>query len=132
MVRGEIVERACEIMHDAYEKAAAGAGWETNPASRKPWADVPEANKTTMRVAVGALLDWLDDGPSWADRAQANADKRCRVESVAVMTGAGGTDAQAARDSARAQLVVAQRSVWTIRRHLARQRRRAANPAALR
>lgn len=51
------VETACEIMHDAYEIAAVGAGWETQAASRKPWADVPEANKQTMRAAVGALLD---------------------------------------------------------------------------
>jgi hypothetical protein len=48
-------------MHDAYEQAALGAGWETNPASRKPWADVPEANKATMRAAVIALLGWLDE-----------------------------------------------------------------------
>jgi hypothetical protein len=56
-----LVEEACEVMHDAYEQAALGAGWETNPASRKPWADVPEANKATMRAAVIALLGWLDD-----------------------------------------------------------------------
>jgi hypothetical protein len=55
------VEQACEVMHDAYERAAVGTGWETNPASRKPWSDVPEANKQTMRAAVGALLDWIDD-----------------------------------------------------------------------
>jgi hypothetical protein len=54
-----IVERACEVMHDAYERAAVGAGWETNVQSRKPWADVPEANKATMRAAVSALLDHL-------------------------------------------------------------------------
>ena len=52
----EHADAACEVMHDAYERAAVGAGWETNPASRKPWADVPEANKATMRAAVGALL----------------------------------------------------------------------------
>lgn len=56
----EQVEQACEVMHDAYEKAAVGAGWETQAASRKPWADVPEANKTTMRAAVRALLEWLE------------------------------------------------------------------------
>jgi hypothetical protein len=56
----ECVDRGCEVMHDAYERAALGAGWETNPASRKPWADVPEANKVTMRAAVAALLDHLD------------------------------------------------------------------------
>lgn len=50
------LEECCEVMHDAYEKAAVGAGWETNPASRKPWADVPEANKATMRRAVLALI----------------------------------------------------------------------------
>lgn len=54
------VEAACEVMHDAYERAAVGAGWETNAASRKPWADVPEANKETMRAAVFALLAWQE------------------------------------------------------------------------
>lgn len=44
-------------MHDAYEKAAVGAGWETQQASRKAWAEVPEANKVTMRAAVRALLE---------------------------------------------------------------------------
>lgn len=52
----ETVERYCEVMHDAYEAAALGAGWETQERSRKPWADVPEANKRTMRAAVRALL----------------------------------------------------------------------------
>lgn len=53
------VEEACEVMHDAYERAAAGAGWETNPASRKPWSEVPEPNRVTMRAAVAALLEWI-------------------------------------------------------------------------
>jgi hypothetical protein len=53
------VERACEVMHDAYEAAASREGWETQEASRKPWSDVPEANKATMRAAVRALLDAL-------------------------------------------------------------------------
>jgi hypothetical protein len=55
----DLVEQACEVMHDAYEKAALGTGWATNPESRKPWADVPEANKETMRASVGALFLWL-------------------------------------------------------------------------
>ena len=59
MISPEMIEAACEVMHDAYEKAAAGAGWETNLASRKPWADVPEANKVTMRAAVLALIVFL-------------------------------------------------------------------------
>lgn len=60
------VEAACEVMHDAYEKVAVGAGWGTQQASRKPWADVPEANKATMRVTVEALLTWLAPGPDTA------------------------------------------------------------------
>lgn len=59
----ELIEECCIVMHDAYEQAAAGAGWETNPASRKPWVDVPEANKVTMRAAVRALLVHLDELP---------------------------------------------------------------------
>lgn len=58
----QLVEEACEVMHDAYEKAAVGAGWETQKASRKPWADVPDANKATMRAAVTALLAWMASG----------------------------------------------------------------------
>lgn len=54
------IEEACEIMHDAYERAAVGAGWETQEASRKQWSDVPEANKITMRTAVSALIEHLD------------------------------------------------------------------------
>lgn len=53
------LERLCEVMHDAYEAAAVAAGWETQQRSRVPWADVPEANKVTMRAAVQALLDHL-------------------------------------------------------------------------
>lgn len=50
------IERLCEVMHDAYEEAAAKVGWETQARSRVPWSNVPEANKATMRVAVRALL----------------------------------------------------------------------------
>jgi hypothetical protein len=57
------IEAACEVMHDAYEKAAMGAGWVTNPLSRKPWHEVPDANKNTMRAAVSALFDHLGIEP---------------------------------------------------------------------
>lgn len=55
----DLIDAACEVLHDAYEQAALETGWETNPASRRPWGDVPDANKATMRSAVQALLDWL-------------------------------------------------------------------------
>lgn len=65
----DYIERACEVMHDAYEAAAVAVGWETQERSRKPWADVPEANKATMRAAVSALLAPLialaDDLAAW-------------------------------------------------------------------
>jgi hypothetical protein len=55
----DLVESLCHVLHDAYEAAAAKAGWETQARSRVPWEDVPEANKVTMRAAVAALLDAL-------------------------------------------------------------------------
>jgi len=57
------VELACEVMHDAYGKAAAEAGWQTNPASRRPWSELPEANQVAMRAAVTALLEYLGAEP---------------------------------------------------------------------
>lgn len=69
----EALEAACEVMHDAYEAAATEAGWETQERSRKPWADVPEANKATMRVAVRALIDHLTS--DWLAAREADAEK---------------------------------------------------------
>lgn len=57
------MDRLCEVMHDAYEAAALSAGWQTQERSRVPWADVPEANKATMRAAVAALLRELGSEP---------------------------------------------------------------------
>jgi hypothetical protein len=50
-------EDVCIRLHDAYEEAAVLEGWETQQASRKPWADVPETNKRTMRAAVRAIRE---------------------------------------------------------------------------
>lgn len=57
------VEELCEVMHDAYEEAAVDEGWKTQKASRKPWDQVPEANKATMRRAVRAVLAELGIRP---------------------------------------------------------------------
>lgn len=57
----DLIERACEVMHVAYERAAALSGWSTHPDLHKPWAGIPEANKQTMRAAIGELLVWLDE-----------------------------------------------------------------------
>lgn len=50
------IEYLCEVMHNAYETAAAANGWETQQRSRVPWPKVPEANKRAMRAAVIAVL----------------------------------------------------------------------------
>ena len=61
MASQDSIERYCEIMHDAYEKAAVKEGWKTQSHSRKPWAEVPEENKQTMRAAVRALVDVIEE-----------------------------------------------------------------------
>lgn len=72
--RTEEVEALCVLFHNTYEIAANITGWETQERSRKPWADVPEANKATMRRTLAALLasDWL------AERERAAAEKALR------------------------------------------------------
>ena len=55
-----LLEAACIAAHDAYEAAAHEAGWTTNTQSRKPWAEVPEANKVAMRAGIGAALALID------------------------------------------------------------------------
>jgi hypothetical protein len=50
------VDRLAEVAHDAYEIAAAGSGWQTQAASRKPWAEVPEANREATRASIRAVL----------------------------------------------------------------------------
>jgi hypothetical protein len=82
-----VVEEACQVMHDAYERAAIVHAWETNPASRhQDWADVPESNKATMRDAVRALLGWLEAArPFMASRPA--LDREAAQASIAKATG---------------------------------------------
>jgi len=54
------LDQACQVLHDAYEKAAPRHGWDTQTGSRKPWSDVPEENKATMREAVAEFLTWYE------------------------------------------------------------------------
>lgn len=53
---------SCEALHDHYEAAAVEVGWETQDRSRKPWADVPEANRRTMMIAVSRTFHDCQDG----------------------------------------------------------------------
>lgn len=85
------VEHACEVMHDAYEAAAVAAGWETQERSRKQWAEVPEANKVTMRVAVSAVLALLATAPTVE---QVRQEERERIAAAIRAAGAQIESAQ--------------------------------------
>ncbi len=50
-------EQIAQAFHDAYERLAPRFGYETREASAKPWAEVPEQNKTLMIAVVQSLLD---------------------------------------------------------------------------
>lgn len=67
----EQIDRCAAAAHYAYESAALDAGWETNPASRVPWNDVPASNKAATRAAAAAVLSAVD--LSDHDRAVARA-----------------------------------------------------------
>jgi hypothetical protein len=103
MITPELIETLCEIQHDAYEGAATREGWATQEASRKPWSDVPEANKRTMRAAVRALLESLPETPA-ADALEAFAAEVCDVNAEQGMTAEarhfGRAYARLARDRA--------------------------------
>jgi hypothetical protein len=58
--RVALIERLCERMHEAYEEAAVSEGWSTQAAPRKPWSEVPDANRRTMRQSVATILDQLE------------------------------------------------------------------------
>lgn len=55
------LDRLCEVMHDAYEAEAGRVGWQTQHATRVSWLMLPEENRATMRFAVRALLEHIDD-----------------------------------------------------------------------
>jgi len=61
-VQPDLLEAACIAAHNAYEQAAHEAGWVTNTQSRKPWADVPEANKIATRAGIAAAIALIRKG----------------------------------------------------------------------
>lgn len=52
----EQAEFVAEQFHMAYETLAPEHGWETQRASRKPWVDVPLANRSLMIAVADDLL----------------------------------------------------------------------------
>jgi hypothetical protein len=50
-------EQIAQAFHEAYERLAPDFGYKTREASAKPWAEVPEQNKSLMVAVVQSLLD---------------------------------------------------------------------------
>ena len=50
-------EQIAQAFHEAYERLAPEFGYRTREASAKPWADVPEQNKSLMIAVAQSLLD---------------------------------------------------------------------------
>lgn len=53
---GDRAEIVAQRFHEAYEELAPSHGYETREASRKPWSEVPENNKSLMVAVVAHLL----------------------------------------------------------------------------
>ncbi len=50
-------EQIARAFHGTYERLAPDFGYKTRKASAKPWAEVPEQNRSLMIAVVQALLD---------------------------------------------------------------------------
>lgn len=50
-------EKLAQAFHDAYEELAPSFGYETREDSRKPWSEVPEANRALMVAVAHHILD---------------------------------------------------------------------------
>lgn len=50
-------EQLAKLFHDTYEELAPQHDYETREASRKPWDEVPENNKTLMVAVAQRILD---------------------------------------------------------------------------
>lgn len=50
-------ESIAKAFHDSYELQAGNFGYETREASRKPWDQVPENNRSLMIAVVQDLID---------------------------------------------------------------------------
>lgn len=50
-------EQVAQAFHEAYERLAPDFGYKTREASAKPWAQVPDQNKSLMIAVVQSLMD---------------------------------------------------------------------------
>lgn len=81
------IEQLAEVAHDAYEAAAAGSGWQTQAASRKPWAEVPDANREATRAMIRAVLAAQRPATPAGDEAIQNTPEQVRAWTLGYLTG---------------------------------------------
>lgn len=81
-------EELAQAFHESYERQAPNFGYKTREASAKPWADVPEQNKSLM-IAVAAevlttmRIKFADYLRKTGDRFQIDANERHILNLVA-------------------------------------------------
>lgn len=85
-----ILEAACIAAHNAYEAAAHEAGWITNTQSRKPWVEVPEANKIAMRAGIGAAIALIDNPGEEVMPSEARPNRAAHDTAPAGLSAGGG------------------------------------------
>jgi hypothetical protein len=74
-------EALARLFHDTYERLAPEFGYETREASRKPWEEVPQQNRTLMVAVAGVIAETLGlrgDVLDRLDRFADEADARSR------------------------------------------------------
>ena len=71
-----------QIAHEAYEVAASLTGWETNPASRVPWNDVPLENRVATTMAANTVANAEREAIISVLRANMFAMQRAEIETA--------------------------------------------------
>jgi hypothetical protein len=68
-------EALARLFHDTYERLAPEFGYETREASRKPWEEVPQQNRTLMVAVAGVIAETLGLRGDLLDRLDRFADE---------------------------------------------------------
>ncbi len=96
-------DELAQAFHEAYERLAPRFGYETRKASAKPWAEVPEQNRSLMVAVCAELLGELGEVANLglATTGQLIDEIRSRVE-VDYFAGGGGLEYTTVRGRPRA------------------------------
>jgi len=66
-------ESVAKLFHEAYERLAPAFGYETRPATRVPWEEVPERSRQLMIASTAEVLAYLFPPP---DQVSTEGDKK--------------------------------------------------------